>query len=177
MSEADQKVVAEIFESLEIAHDQIATACGLLGRLLRTMRPDQLMTVIQASIRPLIQLKALTPLDTVTTPKKPPELPDDQSDRVKMMLVPDPMAPLLRKEKANSPTRLLAASYAFKILNKFGGGATQRQIQEEFQVKPKQLALCLTGKKYMGGSDRKAIARKRRASDEPDEPEPSTSSQ
>ena len=125
MSEADQKVVAEIFESLEIAHDQIATACGLLGRLSRTMRPDQLMTVIRASIRPLIQLKALTPLDTETTPKKPPKLPNDQSDRVKMMLVPDPMAPLLRKEKANSPTRLLAASYVFKILNKFGGGATQ----------------------------------------------------
>ena len=102
MSEADQQIIAEIFESLEIAHDQIATACGLLGRLSRMMRPDQLMTVIRASIRPLIQLKALTPLDTETTPKKPPELPDDQSDRVKMMLVPDPMAPLLKKEKTNS---------------------------------------------------------------------------
>ena len=78
MSEADQKVVAENFESLEIAHDQIATACGLLGRLLRTMRPDQLMTVIKASIRPLIQLNALTPIET--TPKTPPKLPDDQAD-------------------------------------------------------------------------------------------------
>ena len=174
MSEADQKVVAEIFESLEIAHDQIATACGLLGRLSRTMRPDQLMTVIKASIRPLIQLNALAPIETA--PKKPPELPDDQADRVKMMLAPDPMAPLLKKEKTNSATRLLAAMYSFKILNKFGGGTTQRQILEEYQVKPKQLALCLTGKKYMGGSDRKAIARNCRASDEPDEPEPSTSS-
>ena len=93
MSEADQKIVAELFKSLEIAHDQIATACGLLGRLSRTMRPDQLMTIIRASIRPLIQLKALTTLDTETAPKKPPELPEDQSDRVKIMLVPDPMAP------------------------------------------------------------------------------------
>ena len=133
------------------------------------------MTVIKASIRPLIQLNALVPIETA--PKKPPELPDDQVDRVKMMLAPDPMAPLLKKEKTNSATCLLAATYSFKILNKFGGGTTQRQIQEEYQVKPKQLALCLTRKKYMGGSDRKAIARKRRASDEPDEPEPSTSSQ
>ena len=175
MSEADQKVVAEIFESLEIAHDQIATACGLLGRLSRTMRPDQLMTVINASIRPLIQLNALTPIET--TPKTQPELPDDQATRVKMMLTPDPMAPLLRKEKTNSSTRLLAATYSFKILNKFGGGATQRQIQEEYQVKVKQLALCLMGKKYLGGLDRKAIARKRRASDERDKPEPSMSTQ
>ena len=175
MSEADQKVIAEIFESLEIAHDQIATACRLLGRLSRTMRPDQLMTVINASIRPLIQLNALMPIET--TPKRQPELPDDQTTRVRMMLAPNPMAPLLRNEKTNSPTRLLAATYSFKILNKFGGGATQKQMQEEYQVKAKQLALCLTGKKYLGGSDRKTIARKRRTSDEQDEPEPSTSTQ
>ena len=28
----------------------------------------------------------------------------------------------LRKEKSNSPSRLLAATLAFKILNKFGSG-------------------------------------------------------
>ena len=105
MSEADhKKIMAELFESLEITHDQMATACGLLGRLLRTMKPDQLMTIIRASIRPLIQLKALTTLDTEPAPKKPPELPDDQSDRLKLMLVTDPMAPLLNKEKINSST-------------------------------------------------------------------------
>ena len=54
MSEADQRIVAELFESLEIAHDQMATACGLLGRLSRTLKPDQLLTIIKASIRPLI---------------------------------------------------------------------------------------------------------------------------
>ena len=30
MSEADQKTMAEIFESLDIAHDQVVTACRLL---------------------------------------------------------------------------------------------------------------------------------------------------
>ena len=72
MSEADQRIVAELFGSLEIAHDQMTTACGLLGRLSRTLKPDQLLTIIKASIRPLIQLNALTALDTSTTPKKPP---------------------------------------------------------------------------------------------------------
>ena len=102
-------------------------ACGLLGRLSRTMRPDQLMTVINASIRPLIQLNTLMP--TETTLKTQPELLDDQATQVRMMLAPDPMAPLLRKEKTNSSTQLLAATYSFKILNKFGGGATQRQFR------------------------------------------------
>ena len=62
MSETDQKVVAELFESLEIAHDQMVTACSLLGRLSRTLNSDQLMKIIRASIRPLIQLNALTNL-------------------------------------------------------------------------------------------------------------------
>ena len=104
MSEADQKIVAELFESLEIVHDQMATACSLLRRLSRTLRPDQLMTIIRASIRPLIQLKALTTIDTEAVPKKPPELPEDQSERVQIMLIPDPMTPLLKKEKVNSST-------------------------------------------------------------------------
>ena len=140
MSETDQKVVAELFKSLEITHDQMVTACGLLGRLSRTLNPDQLMTIIKASIRPLIQLNAMTALDTATASKKPPELPQEQSERVKLMLAPDPRASLLSKEKINSATRLLAATYAFKILNKFRHGMMQRQIQEEYQVKPKQLA-------------------------------------
>ena len=115
MSKTNQRVVAELFESLETAQDQMATACGILGRLSRTLKPDQLMTIIKASIRPLIQLNTLTTLDTATTSKKPPELPQEQPERVKLMLAPDPRASLLGKEKINSVTRLLVATYTFKI--------------------------------------------------------------
>ena len=89
------------------------------------------MTIIRASIRLLIELKAFTTLDTAPTSQKPPELPQEQSERVKLMLAPDPRASLLNKERMNSATRLLAATYAFKILNKFGCGATQREIYKK----------------------------------------------
>ena len=172
MSKEDKAIVAELFSNLEVAHDHMATACGLLSRLSRTLDPPQLLTIIHASIRPLIQLKELTPLETTTTQKKSRELPDEQEERVKILLTPDPQAPLLRKEKVNSETRLLAATYAFKILGTFGTGTTQKQMQETYLVKAKQLSLCLTGRKYLGGSDRRARAKKRKS---PDEPEPSTS--
>ena len=174
MTEADQRVVAEIFESLETMHNQLATACGLLGRLSRTLNPDQLMIIIKASIRPLIQLKTLATLDTVTAANKLLELPEEQTESVKLMLAPDLGASLLKKEKMNSMTRLLAATYAFKILTKFGNGMTQRRIQEEYQVRPKQLSLCLTGRKYLGGVERRAKVRKCKASGEP---EPLTSAE
>ena len=53
-------------------------------------------------------------------PKEPQELPDDQSERVKILLPPDAQATLLQKEKPTAPQDCLAATYAYKILNKFG---------------------------------------------------------
>ena len=86
-------------------------------------------------------------------------------------MIPDPSSDIMKKEKQNSPTRLLAATLAFQLLKKFGQGTTQRNMHELYDVKPKQLALCITGRKYLGGTDRRV--RKRRASGE----EPFTSTQ
>ena len=80
ISKEDQKVVAELFGSLKVAHNHMATACGLLSRLSRILKPEQLLTIIKASIRPLIQLNALTTLETMSTSKKPQELPDEQPE-------------------------------------------------------------------------------------------------
>ena len=102
----------------------------------------------------------------------PAELPDNRDERIEIMMFPDQNAPLLKKENINSPSRLLAATYAFKIINKFKKGVTQRGLQEKYQVKAKQLAACITGRKYLGGTDKKSVLRKRKSSDEQ---EPSTS--
>ena len=153
LTKADQRVIAELFEALEVTHDQLATACSLLGRLSRTLKPEQLMIIIKASIRPLIQLNAAAGLDVTTAASKSSELPDDHTEQVKIMLTPDLEALLLKNENINSPTQLLAATYAFKFPTKFGNETTQRKIQESYQVKAKQLAACITRRKYLGGAD------------------------
>ena len=81
------------------------------------------------------------------------------------MMVPNAESKFIKKEKPNSPLCLLAATSAFKILNFFRTGVTQRKLQEVFDVKAKQLALCITGWKYMGGSKRKR--KSSRSEDEP----------
>ena len=45
-------------------------------------------------------------------------------------MIPDPMVKLLTTENINSPTRLLTATWAFRILNTFSKGTTQRSMQE-----------------------------------------------
>ena len=130
------------------------------------------MLVLKASIRPLIQLRTSAGVDITATTSKPKELPKEQAERIEILITPDPDTPQLKREKVNSPTRLLAATYTFKIMNTFSDGTTQRGLQERYQVKAKQLATCITGKKYMGGTDQK---RKTSGSDEgPSSKKPST---
>ena len=86
------------------------------------------------------------------------ELLEDTYSRVKLTMIPDSTAISIKRETIKSPTCLLAATLAYKILRKFSGGMTQREMQEMFQVCSKQLAACITGRKYMGGKDQKAAA-------------------
>ena len=175
LTESDQKLIAELFDMLETAHDQLATACGLIGRLSHTLKPGQLMLVLKASIRPLIQLRTTAGLDIEAVTNRPTELPDDQAERIEAMMFLDTNMPRLKKEKINSPTRLPVATYAFKIINRFGKGTTQQSLQERYQVKAKQLAACITRRKYLGGTDKKSVSRKCKAQD--NETGPSTSTQ
>ena len=135
------------------------------------------MIIIKASIRPLIQLNAVARLDVTAAASKPSDMPEEQTEWVKLMLTPNPEVPLLKKEKISSSTRLLAATYTFKILTKFGNGTTQRKMQESYQVKAKQLAACIMDRKYLGGTDWKAITRKRKALDDNLKPSTSTGTQ
>ena len=160
LSRKDQELIAELFDSLETAYDQLATASGLLGRLSHTLKPPQLILLLKASIQPLIHLRTAAGTELESFTGAPAQLPDDQDERIEIMLFPDQNAPLLKKENINSPSRLLAATYAFKIINKFGKGVTQRGLQERYRVKAKQLAMCINGRKYWGRTDKKSIVRK-----------------
>ena len=101
------------------------------------------------------------------------DLPEDRNKRIKLTMTPVAAKGRLATEMSDSPSRLLAAMVTYRIMKKFREGMTQCEIQEEYQVRPKQLALCITGWKYLGGTDRRALAKKQKVTD--DEPELSTS--
>ena len=160
-----QNLLRELFEDLEVAHEHTARACSMLARLSLSLTAPQLMAILKAVTRPLIQMNALEGLlDKIRTPKKL-DLPEEIATRIQISMTLDPTSKSLQGEKINSPTWLLAASVAYKILGKFGSGTTQKEMQNKYSVKVKQLAACLTGRKYLGGTDKKA-SRKHRASGE-----------
>ena len=99
LSKSNQKLITKLFDSLETAHDQLAIASGLIGRLACTLKPNQLMLVLKASIRPLIQLRTAARADIEAATSRPTELPKKQAERIEMLILPDPNSPQLRKEK------------------------------------------------------------------------------
>ena len=145
MTKEDRILITELFESLEVANSELASACSVLSRLSRNLKPIQLMIVLKASTRPLIQVRVTSGLMRPEAPGRTVELPEGQDERVELLMVPDPMAKSLKNERVNSPTRLLAAMWAFRILNVFGRGTTQRKIQDSYSGWAKQLAACITG--------------------------------
>ena len=88
------------------------------------------------------------------------ELPEEKYRQVKLTMVLAATSGRLAQEKPNSVTRLLVATVSFKILNCFADGTMQREQQETYRVRPKQLALCITGRKYLGGKDKATLERK-----------------
>ena len=159
LSMEQKTLLTNYSKNLEVAHDTLGRASAMLARLLWSLTRKQLLTVLKASVQLLVQINALENFwkdPTVTDWKL--ELPEDTYSRVKLTMMLDPTAISIKGETVNSTTSLLADTPAYKILRKFSGGMTQREMQEMFQVWSKQLAACITGRKYMGGYDQKVAA-------------------
>ena len=67
----DQKdLLVELFDDLEVTHDRMARVCGWMSTLAKVLNPSQLILVMKAKIRPMIQLKTTSAfLNTLVTSK------------------------------------------------------------------------------------------------------------
>ena len=127
-----------------------------MGALSCSLSSRQLLLLLKASVRPLVQINTLTGfLDEPRAGVTGSRLLETRDDRVLTTMTPASSSETIKNERINSPTCLVAATLAFKILNKFADSTTQRKMSERYDIRPKQLALYLTGRRYLGGSDRK----------------------
>ena len=76
-------------------------------------------------------------------------------------MIPRPEEKELYKQPNFLPMRLLAATLAYYIHKQFIQGTTMVELQKKYIVCPKTLTLCITGKKYQGGTNRKAQERRK----------------
>ena len=167
LSEESKTTLTSMMEHLSESHYQAAQAAQNLADLSKTCSSSQLMTIIKFAMRPLVQLEGtLGRMGEKTTRRRRKDLPDKIENRVNLTLLPNPDADSLKRESASSPTLLLVGIIYYQIKKNLGGGCTQLVLTSKFGLKPKIVALCLTGKKYRGGKDTKKPM-KRKATDSP----------
>ena len=99
------ELITELFKVMEVAYNHKAKACSCLMRLSRTLSTQQLQVVLQASIRPLITLKALPKyMEQIVTQQEMKGCPEDETDKLMWTVMPDVTSHHIKKEKVNSPT-------------------------------------------------------------------------
>ena len=167
LSESIETTLTNMMEHLSEAHYQAAQAAQNLADLSKTCSSNQLMTIMKFAVRPLVQLEGMLGcMGEEPTSRRKRDLLDEIESRVNLTLLPNLNADSLKRESASSPTLLLAGIIYYQIKKNMGGGCMQIVITSKFGLKPKIIALCLTGKKYQGGKDTKK-GTKRKAPDSP----------
>ena len=145
LTDKHRRQISELFEDLELAHEQLARTCSSLAILSRSLTSRQLILLLKSSIRPLAQLNVAPGVfEEAKLGQQKMELPEEKFRQVRLTMVPVVTSGRLAQEKPNSVTRLLAATLSFKVLNHFTDGTTQREQQETYGVRPKQLSFCIT---------------------------------
>ena len=163
ISDKAKDTLVRMMEHTAEAYYHMAQAAEQFTQLARECSTPQLMTIMKYAVRPIIQVEgSVGTMEKVTRKKK--DLPEEITTRVNLTLLPNPNAESLKWEHKSSPTKLLAGVIYYLIRKNFGGGCTQTLVISHFNSKPKNVALCITGQKYLGGKD-KQLATKHKTTD------------
>ena len=160
ISDKAKELLIKMMEHTSEAYFQAAQVAEQFTQLARECSSPQLMTIMKYAARPIIQIEGAIDASGHIT-KKRIDLPEKLAARVNLTLLPNPDAHSLKREDKSSPTKLLAGIIYYLIKKNFGGGCTQTLIVNHFNIKPKNVALCVTGRKYLGGKDRQAATEHR----------------
>ena len=144
ISDKAKEILVKMMEHTSEAYFQAAQVAEQFTQLAHECSTPQLMTIMKYAVRPIIQIEGAMDTPGHTT-KKRKDLPDELAARVNLTLLPNPDADSLKREDKSSPTKLLAGIIYFLIKKNFGGGCTQTLIINHFNIKPKNVALCVTG--------------------------------
>ena len=156
--------ITAIFNHIANAHSEASLAAANIAALAKMADAETLDTVLRTAARPLVQINWPEKYLSPTADPKPISPEEERKKKIIANLLPNNEAIQIRNEPKNNPTRLLAAVTYFKLKRLFLGEGTMRETEEKFQVHSKQLSKLLSGKRYLGGKDKKIAPKRRRKS-------------
>ena len=154
-------MIVSLFDDISVVHEHLARAASMMSSLCKVLNPQQLMLIMQNAVHPLIQLNVLPGLFDPSLKKEHKKLPDDHTEWVHDMMIPNLKEKTFVKEMHYNSTCLLVVMLAFYVDRSFGKTCTMKEVREKFIIRMKQLSLCITWRKYLSGSERKAQLKQR----------------
>ena len=149
ISDKAKDTLVRMMEYMAEAYYHTAQEAEQFTQIAHKCSTQQLMIIMKYAVRPIIQVEG-TIGTTEKVTKKKKDLPEEITRRVNLTLLPNPAAESFKWEHKSSPTKLLAGVIYYLICKNFGGGCTQTLVVNYFDIKPKNVALCITGRKYLG---------------------------
>ena len=160
MTRVTSEALTDLFTSVAEVHQKQHTVAMKLADLGKEMNPDDYLDVVRAVAKPAIVMRFpehLMPV-AVTETEEEGDLTKRAEKLRKRMVdrnLPDPKAPSLRGEGAESPTRILAAVIHYELGKRFVGNTTQTSVATLFGITMTNMKKGITGKKYKGGEPKK----------------------
>ena len=97
--------IGEVFDNLEITHEYLGQSCRLMGALSHSLSSRQLLLLLKASVRPLVQINMLGGfLDEPRAGVTGSRLLETRDDRVLATMTPAPSSETIKNERVNSLT-------------------------------------------------------------------------
>lgn len=153
MSTVKEHIIS-CFDHLAAAQSKSLLVAVNISSLAKIADEETIDTVLRAAACPLVQINVPEHYLNLTQDPKPKTSEQQRLAKIVLNLLPCGKHATLKKEPDNNPTWLLAAVLYLKLKCKFLNEGRQKEIEELFSVKGKQLSKLLMGRKYFSGHDR-----------------------
>ena len=159
LPQAQSQVVREecinLFENLSTATHHISVAMANLSALAKKVDTETFRIILRDSAQPLVQININEETLDPTQDKPVKSRQESHNEKLKQDILPDTNNTTFNREPANSSTGLLTAAIYLKLKKYLFNEGTQMETSMKFKVKLKALGQILSGKRYLGGRDRK----------------------
>ena len=115
--------------------------------------------ILKSSVRPLVQLNLSDDILDPTRDKPAKPQQKGREETIKKDILPDANNSRLKREPANSSTRLLTVAIYMKLRKHLFNEGTQTEAATRFNMKLKALGQILSSRRYSGGKDRSIAQR------------------
>ena len=151
----EKELIVEIFDHTLEALAHLLTVAAHFSLLTKIIDRETYHTVMNAAIQPLVKLSLPEKFLNLVASPVPQTTEEQRMEKVENTIFPRHDAACMQHKPKNGPTHILAAVVWLKLKRKFFNQGTVKEASELFKVRAKQLSRVITGKKYLGGGQKK----------------------